>query len=85
MNYTERLHQKTITHTVYESFFSIKSSRGSRFLLHNDVTVYLVIGLSNNTITAYNCNSGRILQRQGKQSRIFSLNIKLFKRNLQDS
>ena len=62
MNYTERLHQKTITHTVYESFFSIKSSRGSRFLLHNDVTVYLVIGLSNNTITAYNCNSRRILR-----------------------
>ena len=73
-----------LCHTVYESFFSIKSSRGSRFLLHDDVTVYLVIGLSNNTITAYNCNSRRILQ-QGKQSRIFLLNVKLFKRNLQDS
>ena len=58
-----------------KAFFAIKSSRGSRLLLHNDVTVYLVIGLSNNTITAYNCDSRRILQRQSKQSTIFSLNV----------
>ena len=36
-----------------KSFFSIKSSRGSRLLRHNDVTVYLVIGLSNNTISLH--------------------------------
>ena len=46
MNYTERLYQQTITHTVYESFFSIRSCSGSRLLLHNDVTVNLVIGPS---------------------------------------
>ena len=35
----------------------------------------LVIGLSNNTITAYNGKSRRILQRQSKQTMIFLLNV----------
>ena len=38
-----------------------------------------------NTIISYNCNSTRILQPQSKQSRIFSLNVTLLKRSLQDS
>ena len=45
-----RQYELTITHTVYESFFSIRSCVGSRFLLHNDVTVYLVIGIRNHCI-----------------------------------